>query len=152
MVTDNFFSGAIVPDTSVILKWFLHEGEIGREQALAMRHAYLEGRVQLLVLDLLLYEVANVLRYKPDWDASRVARAIHILLALKLQVIPVSPALLQRAVELAYKHDLAVYDASFVALAEEKRAVFITADQKAARRLEALPHVRSLTDITAKNC
>ena len=136
-----------MPDTSVVLKWFLHEGEADREQALILRQAYLEGRAQLLAPDLLLYEVANVLRYKSDWDASRVAQAIHSLLALRLQIIPVSPALLQRAVELAYKHDLAVYDTFFVALAEENQAVFITADQKAARRLKELPHVRSLTDI-----
>jgi len=151
MATDNFLNGAIVPDTSVVLKWFLREGEANREQALTLRQAYLEGRAQLLALDLLLYKVANVLRYKPDWDAPRVTQAIHSLLALKLQIIPVSPALLQRAVALAYKHDLAIYDASFVALAEENQAVFITADQKAARRLKELPHVRSLTDILASD-
>jgi len=151
MATDNPFSGSIVPDTSVVLKWFLHEGETGREQALVLRHAYLEGHAQLLAPDLLLYEAANVLCYKPDWDASRVTQAIHTLLALKLQVIPVSLPLLQRAVELAYQYNLAVYDASFVALAEENQAIFITADQKAVRGLKELPHVRSLTDALASD-
>ena len=151
MAVDNFLNGVIVLDTSVVLKWFLREGEAGREQALTLRQTYLEGHAQLLVPGLLLYEVANVLRYKQDWDASRVAQAIHSILALKLQIIPVSSALLQRAVKLAYKHDLAVYDAFFVALAEENQAVFITADQKAARRLRELPHVRSLTGVIASD-
>lgn len=146
-MTENLLTGAIVADTSVILKWFLHKEEPERKQALALRQAYLEGRVQLLVPDLLLYEVANVLRYKPGWDTTRVAQALHSLLALKPQVVPVSLALLQRAVGLAYKYDIAVYDASFVALAEESNAYFITADQKMIRRLKRLPHVRPLTDV-----
>lgn len=145
IVAGSLLVRTIVPDTSVVLKWFLHEGEPDREQALALRQAYLEGQAQLLVPDLLLYEVANVLRYKSDWDTIRVSQALHSLLALRLQVVSTSLALLQRAVELAYKHDIAVYDATFVALAEESNAVFVTADQKAMCRLERLPHVRSLT-------
>lgn len=151
MITDNLFGKTIVLDTSVILKWFLHKGEPGREQALALRDAYLEGHTHLLAPDLLLYEVANVLRYKPDWDTSRVAQAIQSILRLKLQITSVSSGLLQRAVELAYEYELAVYDASFVALAEETQAVFVTADQKVTHQLKESPYVCSLTDVTTNN-
>jgi len=135
---------AVVPDTSVVLKWFLHEQEPGRERALALRRAYLEGRARLLVPDLLFYEVANVLRCKPDWDARRAARAVAALFALQMEIVSVSPPLLQQAIALACERDLAIYDAAFVILAANAGADFITADEQLARRLEPLPYVHRL--------
>lgn len=146
-MADHLLTGAIVPDTSVVLKWYLHEQEPERGRALALLQAYLEGRVRLLVPDLLPYEAANVLRYKPDWDAARVAQAIESLFALKLEVVPLSATVLQRAVAMAYGHNVAVYDAAFVALAEGSGAVFVTADEGLVRRTQGLPHVRSLMEI-----
>jgi len=146
-VTEPLLTGVIVPDTSVVLKWYLHEQEPEREQALALLRAYLVGQVRLQVPDLLLYEVANVLRYKPGWDATRVNQAIESLFALGLEVAPVSLTLIQRAVALACGHDVAVYDAAFVALAEENDADFITADERLVRRMQSLPNVRSLVEI-----
>jgi predicted nucleic acid-binding protein len=143
-VADHTLAGAIVPDTSVVLKWYLHQQEPQRERALALLRAHLEGQVHLMVPDLLPYEAANVLRYKPDWDAARVTQAIDSLFALGLEVVPISATLLQRAVALAYDHDVAVYDAAFVALAEGNGAVFVTADERLVHRSQDLPHVRSL--------
>jgi len=66
--------------------------------------------------------------------------------ALKLKFVPVSIVLVKRAVTLASDYDVAVYDAAFVALAEEMGASFITADQKLVRRMKKLPYVHSLKD------
>ena len=62
-------SAHLVPDTSVIIKWF-RQGEILAGEALAVRAAYLEGRIQLSVPSLVAYELANVLRYKGDLTMS----------------------------------------------------------------------------------
>ena len=72
--------------------------------------------------DLLPYEMANVLRYKPDWGAGRVAQAMDSFFALRLEVSPISLALIQRA----------------VALAEENNASFFTADEKLVRSLKGM--------------
>jgi predicted nucleic acid-binding protein len=146
-VNDLFRTGGIIPDTSVILKWYLHEQEPERAHALALLEAYLEGQIQLLVPDLLPYEAANVLRYKPGWDAARVSQAVSSLFALRLNVASVTPLLLQRAVVLACRHGVAVYDAAFVALAEETRTVFVTADEKLVHRLEGVPLIKSLREV-----
>lgn len=137
----------VVPDTSVVLKWFLYEQEPGRERALALRRAYLEGHARLLVPDLLFYEVANVLRYKPDWDARRAAQAVEGLFALQMEVVPVSASLLRQAIALACERDVTVYDAAFVTLAASTGADFITADEQLVRRLESLPYVHRLVPL-----
>lgn len=143
----NFPAEIVVPDTSVVLKWYLQDQEQHRERALALRGAYLVGGLRLVVPDLLPYEVANVLRYKPHWDAARVGQAMTSLFALRLDVVPVSALILARAVDLAYDHDVAVYDAAFAALAKEVGGEFITADEKLVHKLARLPHVHSLGDL-----
>lgn len=135
------FPNTVVPDTSVVLKWYVSEQETGRERALALRQAYLEGQVALLVPELLCYEVANVLRYKPGWDAAAVGQAVASLLALKIEIVTASETLLERAVDLACTHDITVYDAAFVALAQLRQADFLTADARLAHQLSMLPWV-----------
>ncbi|MGH2350300.1 MAG: type II toxin-antitoxin system VapC family toxin [Chloroflexota bacterium] len=138
---------AVVPDTSVVLKWYLHRDEPEREQALTLRRAYLKATLRLMVPDLLFYEVANVLRYKPGWDSARVSQAVASLFALKLDIVPVTDGLLQRAVALAFDHDIAVYDAAFVALAQDVGAHYVTADRKLARKLAKFGTIHSLTTL-----
>jgi len=57
--------GSALLDSSVILKWF-RRNETWREVALQLRQTYLDGHMLIYVPDLLIYEIANVLRYKPD--------------------------------------------------------------------------------------
>jgi predicted nucleic acid-binding protein len=54
---------------------------------------------------------------------------------------------LQRAIALAYKHDLTVYDASFIALAEETGGDFVTTDEKLLQKVSSLPFCHALTDV-----
>jgi len=67
----HLLTGAVVPDSSVVLKWF-RRAEAGLEQAEALRQAHLEGQIVFIVPDLLLYEIANVLRFKSDLSVPTV--------------------------------------------------------------------------------
>ncbi len=71
----------LVLDTSVVLKWIRQE-EILAEQALAILHGYLEGHIQVIVPTLLIYEVANVLRYKNELTTTYLETAIQSLFDL----------------------------------------------------------------------
>jgi len=53
---------------------------------------------------------------------------------------------MQRAVEIARLYETTVYDAVFASLAESLEAKYITADERLARRLGALPFVYFMTD------
>jgi len=54
---------------------------------------------------------------------------------------------LVRAVEIAFAHDVTIYDAAFIALAEEFRSDFITADERLARQLSGIDSVYTLREI-----
>jgi len=139
-------STVIVLDTSVVLKWFRRDEE-GVEKALALRGAYLDGALGIAVPDLLLYELGNVLRYKPDLDGNKVTAAVESVLAMGLSWHAVAQKRLIRAVEIAFAYDVTVYDAVFVALAEELQADFITADEQLVRRLSGMDRVCMLREI-----
>ncbi len=50
-----------VLDSSVIIKWFSEEEET--KKALELREKYINGEIVIAVPDLLVYEIANALRY-----------------------------------------------------------------------------------------
>jgi len=132
-----------VPDTSVVIKWF-RQGEVLAEQALALRAAYLVGRIQLSVPTLLAYELTNVLRYKDDLTTEQVEEAVQSLFDIGLEWVSPSAPLMRRAAVIARESGATVYDTTFAALGEGLEATFVTADERLVRRLAAWPFVRFL--------
>jgi len=118
----------ITVDSSVVVKWFSQEDRTA--EALSLRDFHVEGTVDLWITPLLYCEVANALRYKPDYDEKKLAEALIYLLNLHLNVAPIGFSLLSRAGEIAYDGDVTVYDALPVALAESQDAFCITADEE----------------------
>lgn len=139
-------TSSFVLDTSVVLKWIRQE-EILANRALSILYAYLEGRNRLIVPTLLTYEVANVLRYKPELSTADVVLALQSLCDLGLEWVSASSILTQRAVVIARTYDTTVYDAVFAAVAESVGATFVTADARLVHCLAALPFVIFLGDI-----
>jgi predicted nucleic acid-binding protein len=135
-----------VLDSSVVLKWFL-QGEILGDQALALRQGFLEGRMHIVVPTLLLYEVANVLRYKTALTTEQIRQTVDSLFNMDLAWVSPTVAVMQRTVALARAYDTSVYDATFAALAEAINAQFVTADARLVERLEPLPYVHFLGEL-----
>ena len=133
-------------DTSVLIKWF-RQGEVLAEQALALRDAYLEGQLMILVPSLVAYELANVMRYKSDLSTDRVQVAVQSLFDMGLDWVMPSKALMNNAVEIARRYDITVYDSTFVALAESLNSSFITADKRLQNQLEELSFIYFLGEI-----
>ena len=133
---------AIVLDASVILKWVLDaETEPGHAAANRLLERWQQGELDLLVPSLWLYEVGNILCLKRPADASA---ALAALWDLGLSEVPFSHGLIQRTVALAQSYSVTFYDASYLAVAEEKKVDLVTADGKFFRRLPAGLPVRML--------
>lgn len=116
---------ALVIDASVALKWLLPEPET--PQALA-----LIGAEPLLAPDFLLLECANVLARdvrRGLIDATRAEEAFNALLAVPLQLTPLS-AHVSRAQALALQLGQTAYDSLYLALALTADAVLVTADMR----------------------
>ncbi|MBN2392898.1 MAG: type II toxin-antitoxin system VapC family toxin [Anaerolineae bacterium] len=136
----------LVLDTSVVLKWIRQE-EILAEQALDILHGYLEGHIRVIVPTLLIYEVANVLRYKVEFTTMHLETAIQSLFNLDLEWVVASSEIARRSVNLARVYDTSVYDAVFAAVAEGAGATLVTADVRLVQRLERLSYVVFLGEI-----
>ncbi len=138
---------AAVLDTSVVLKWF-RKAEIDRDKALHLRSEYLNGKLRIIIPGLLFYEVANVLRYKPDMTQRKVSSALISIENMGFDVVSPNASTLSEAVKLAYTYNITVYDATFVSLAVEHNCHFVTADEKLYNKITALPDVHLLHDIS----
>lgn len=136
---------ALVIDTSVIIKWYAlpHEPAFDRAKTLLLRHT--QGRCQLHVPLLAVYEVGNVLLHfhgrLPLKDAlGRLADLFTVELSMHAVSLPNTLS----AFELAHAFTISFYDACFVALAQELGAPFVTADERLVRQLASLPFVYPL--------
>jgi len=121
-------SKIVVLDSSVAVKWFSKEAK--SDEAINLMDSHVEGSIELSVSELLFYEVANALRYKPDHGVERLRNAVRQLFKLHLKVTPLSEELLIRACEIAYDADATLYDALPAALAEHQKTICITADEE----------------------
>ncbi|MGD6806849.1 MAG: type II toxin-antitoxin system VapC family toxin [Candidatus Bathyarchaeia archaeon] len=89
----------------------------------------MQGSLQLTISEVLLAEVTNALRYKPDYDSEKLRKAVTSLLGLRLSIAHLTEPIMTRTVEIAYEGRVTFYDALPVAIAELKKTVCITADE-----------------------
>ncbi len=89
----------MILDASVVAKWFLEEEFT--ETALRLRDEYAEERIDITLPDLLLYEIANVLRYK-KYSPEDIGRVMESLFSMELFIVDPSIALLKKAAEIAH--------------------------------------------------
>src|SRR5437870_13859669 len=109
----------VVVDSSVVVKWILPEPD--SSDAVRVKDEVMAAGGQLIVLDLIWPEVCNAI-----WKSHRqkkislayAQQALAVLKALPIQVEPAAP-LLDKGFDIAIKYDRAVYDALFVALAQD---------------------------------
>ncbi len=119
-----------VADSSALIKYFTREP--GWER---VRELLIEG---VITLDLAIKEVANALWKRVVGGEMGYDTALTITRTLLEGAIPVVDErdYLARALELAAKHKVTVYDALFIALALEKSAELVTSDKLQAAAAE----------------
>jgi predicted nucleic acid-binding protein len=117
----------VVIDSSVAVKWFSEEE--ATSQALELRDSHVKGHATLITSQLLACELANALRYKPDYHKDRLIEAMNHFYKLHLYEAPIDSQLLSHSSEIAFRGNVTVYDAIPVALAILRKTKCITADQ-----------------------
>lgn len=133
----------VVVDASVAAKWFFPE----QRSRAALR--LLDGKHYLLAPDLIRGELGNIAwknHRRGLITADEAAEIVRQFLLLPLEICD-SDLLIVSAVELATATGRTVYDSLYVALALDRKAVFVTADQRLVNALSEGPlsrHVRLL--------
>jgi predicted nucleic acid-binding protein len=119
----------VVVDSSVVAKWVLPEADSAQAQRLLAEAAASAHR--LVVLDLVFPEVANAIWKRHRQKLITLEEAEGYLSDLERMPVQVEPArrLLAAALAIAVKYDRAVYDALFVALAQDLGVRGVTADE-----------------------
>lgn len=135
-----------VLDASVVIKWF-RTLEVDCQKASLLREKFLHEELNIAIPELLLYEIANVLRYKPDLIASDVISVIQSVLRMKLEIKPLLLSTLSSAIFLGYQYNITVYDAIYLSLAQEIGYSFITADEKLYEKIKEMEFVHLLNQI-----
>lgn len=134
-----------VLDASVVIKWFSQEKYT--EKALKIREMFLKGECEIVVPDLLLYEISNALRYNPNFKENDVKEAIDSLFSMELNIVVPISEIVKTAATLAFKHNITAYDAVYLALAKEIKFTCVTADKKLYDKVKSLKFVKFITDV-----
>ncbi len=131
-------SGFVVVDASLAVKWLVREEHT--DKALAILRAWHDEEVTPTAPHLLPFEVANALHRKVFRGQLSVGDSVRLILQLlgsRLELHQTS-GLHARALELASElQQGAVYDAHYLALAEEFGCELWTADQRFYRAVSA---------------
>ncbi len=103
----------------------------------------------MVIPDLLYYELANALRYNPAFNPKDVDMAVESVFKLGIETkdMTTSYGLIKTAITLSFKMDVTVYDACFLALAQELEAVLITADYSFCRKVGTIKFLQKLSDL-----
>ena len=132
-------------DASVILKWFSRSGESDLERALQLRDDFKNRKIELYAPELLIYEIANVLRYKEMIKEELIYRAISSIYDMDI-LLPVNLPIMTSAVALARKYGITVYDSSYVSFAQIVGCPLITADKKLYQTINELPGILYISE------
>jgi predicted nucleic acid-binding protein len=127
---------AYVIDASVLVKWFLHENEPDRERSLALRDRHVAGQSTIIIPEFALLEVLNAIRFSPKGDEEDGATALDALQDLNLEIRPDDVNVLRKANAIAWAYKITIYDALYVALAEQVGYPLITADEVMVKKLK----------------
>ncbi len=132
-----------VLDASVLLKWFIKESD--SEIAIQWKESLLQGKVNIVIPDLALYEIINVLRFKAGVTEEAIKRILPAIFDLGLEIITPSQQLLEDALHLSFATGLSIYDCIYLALANELGTKLVTADKHIFRQAEPLCKIKLLS-------
>lgn len=118
----------VVVDASVVVKWFV-DG-VYSANAVKLRDEYINGSFEIISPELMPYEVLNALKYSKLFNKQELIMIAKALTLYGFRLFPLIGKLAERAAEIAVEKDITIYDASYIALAENQNAKLYTADEK----------------------
>jgi predicted nucleic acid-binding protein len=135
-----------VIDASIAVKWYSTFGENDLAKADKLLQDYVDGSCDFLAPTLIVYELANALRFNPNLKVADVTRAIKDFFDLQISLEDPSQYM-NSAIDLAFTYSLTVYDAVYAALSQVTGIPLITADYQFYTRAKALPFIEALKDL-----
>ncbi len=127
----------IVIDASVVLKWFLADEEYS-QPALVLLNKYVSFELEIVAPSLLEYEVLNglqIAKKRGRIEQDKTIMAVEGFLCLEIEKKDIS-SFYPRIMHFSEAYNLTVYDASYLAVADEKGIELVTADKNLYNRVK----------------
>jgi len=127
----------IVIDSSVAVKWINVQDEDSVEKADAILNDLQKGKIEIAMPVLSKYEIGNaILNKKMDIFQSKIT--LSKFYAIPVNFVSEDLELAESTMEIAHRFKISYYDASFVALTQKLRAIFVTDDLKLNKQLNKI--------------
>jgi predicted nucleic acid-binding protein/Arc/MetJ-type ribon-helix-helix transcriptional regulator len=123
----------LVIDASVIVKWYINEDLSAN--AILIRDAYINGKIEIISPNLLYYEVINALKYSNLLEQKKIEKAGWSLENYGIIQYPLIGEYRTITINIGVNHQISIYDASYIGLAIFQNTKFITADKKLKKKL-----------------
>ena len=118
----------VVVDTSVIIKWFSPEEET--EKALDLLRPITASRIDLILPHFTQLEISNILRLGKKFLQTKTDKCLVDFFDLLPRFVEIDQNYSLEISNLSYAHNLASYDAAFIAVANRWNIPLFTADYK----------------------
>jgi predicted nucleic acid-binding protein len=119
---------SFVIDASVVAKWF-NKGESNEEEALALRNAWINGKVELYSPSLLIYEVCNSIWKNPNIDKDKATSLSKLAVRLSPIFLEVRADESSESMNFARKSKLTFYDSIYIVLSKHTKYSLVSADR-----------------------
>jgi len=133
----------IVVDASLLLKFLLDDTPKVIEYVSKLLRDAQKQKISLISTPLLSLEIGNGLRYSLK-DRQLADDVFEKFLKLPIDIIPLSPAQVQKSLRMAYECNASVYNASYHILAISRNSEFATSDKK---YFDSAKHLRKIAYI-----
>lgn len=142
----------ICVDASLAIKWLVSEPDSAR--AMQILQTWRQAGALLIAPSLFDYEIGTVLRQKllqGEVTGSEIHLALTMYRRLELQLFHVTDLILQALALADTLKQPAIYDISYLLLAQQQKADFVTADLRFCRIAQPLfPFVKYFRDVAAE--
>ena len=125
----------IVIDASVAAKWYVKEES--SDKALELRGDFRARRIDLISPRLLLYEVANGLRYSPELSSEDIVEAVDSLTAMQIGLIDFDGRQWGNAVKNALTFGISLYESAYYTTAEAYSLRLVTSDKRLFKKVKS---------------
>ncbi|MBU4298782.1 type II toxin-antitoxin system VapC family toxin [Patescibacteria group bacterium] len=132
----------IVLDASVIAKWFIEEENTS--SSLYYRDLQAEKKEIIMAPTLLVYELANLFRFKKDFSNAEITLALEALENFGIRIVHLNFKDMGRVANFARDKEITVYDGAYIIVALDFGCKFVTADEKLYKKVKDLGFVKLL--------
>lgn len=138
----------IIVDASVIYKWLIDEDEPATTISRSILDAFLNKKLNIVVPDILLYELGNIFSFKTKLEESDIRLVWEKFILFHLPGYTPNAEFIKRTIDFSKKYRVSVYDASYAVLAMGKKCNLITADEKFVKQVN-LDFIKSLVEYSS---